>query len=113
MTPPADPRAPLLAVAAWAGGLVAALVPVPVVVGLLAAAAVVGLLAWRSRAWTVTGTLLAAGTVAAVALLHAAGGHDGPVDELATERAVVSVDVTTTSDPRPARTAYGLSLIHI
>jgi len=110
MTPPADLRAPLLAVAAWAGGLAGVLLDARLVAALVAGTAVLALVASRRRSWVAAAALVAA-TVAAVALLQTAGGRDGPVDELAAERAVVSLEVTTTSDPRPARSTYGDLLV--
>lgn len=111
MDRPADLRAPVLAAAAWAGGLAVALLPVVVVGAGLGVVVPAAAVAWRRRSWTLLGTLLAGAAVAGVALLHAAAAGDGPVDELAAERAVVSLEVTTTSDPRPARSAYGDLLV--
>ncbi|HEX8780073.1 MAG TPA: hypothetical protein VF728_02735, partial [Nocardioides sp.] len=107
MERPADLRAPLLAAAAWVGGLAAALLPDVLVAIGLAVAVPASAVAWRRGSWALLGTLLAGAAVAGVGLLHAAAAGDGPVDELAAERAVVSLEVTTTSDPHPARSGYG------
>lgn len=103
-----DLRTPALAAAAWAGGLLALLAPA----GVTATALVVLVLALvllRRRTWALVGAacLLTGAAVAGAATLQVAGLSSGPLAALAQDRAVVSAEVAITSDPRPARSAYG------
>ena len=115
-----DLRLPVLALVAWAAALVTLLLPgwVPLVVLLLAPVVVT----WvrRSRpgparvgrltAWS--WWLMAAGVVV-VATLRVQSVHDSPVAHLATERAVVSAELVTTSDPVLREGRFGpVVLVH-
>ncbi|WP_240641429.1 ComEC/Rec2 family competence protein [Nocardioides ferulae] len=113
--PGPDLRMPLLGAVAWAGALVAWLLPTWVaaaVVATLTPVAAVGLRrAPRARGggrpWRSTGTATALGALlvlaAAVSVTlvrqHQVAGN--PVAALAEQRAVVTVEATVTSDPRP------------
>lgn len=102
-----DLRMPALGAAAWAGGLLGLLAPAPVLVGVLLALVLL-LAALRRRAGALVGAacLMAAAATAGTATLHVAGLGGGPVAALAEDRAVVSVELIVTSDPRPVQSAY-------
>ncbi len=98
---PADLRMPLLAAAAWAGGLVALCLPGRVAIG-LAATAVLGLAAAAARGRPIrvaVACLLVGGGVAAGAALRTDAVRASPVTELADKSAVVHAELTVTSDP--------------
>ena len=110
-----DLRLPLLGVSAWAGGLAGHLLPTGVT-----AAAVVGsvavLLAVRTRvgprpALTACGVLLVFAAVAASAALRQQQVEHNPVATLAAERAVATVDLTVTSDPRLIEGRFGSQVL--
>ena len=92
---------PLLAAAAWAGGLVALCLPGRVAIG-LAALAVVGLGAAAARGRPIrvaVACLLVGGGVAAGAALRTDAVRASPVTELAEKSAIVHAELTVTSDP--------------
>ena len=60
-----------------------------------------------SRQAAAVGAAVAAAAVAGVALLRASGITGGPVHDLASERAVVTAEVTVTSDPRVGHGRFG------
>jgi competence protein ComEC len=99
-----DLRTPMLGAGAWLGGIAAAVLPAAPTVGLVALAVLVAL--W-SRQVAAVGAALAAAAVAGVALLHLTGVTAGPVHDLAAERAVVTAEVTITSDPRASHGRFG------
>lgn len=112
-----DARLPVLAAAAWAGGLVAYRAgPAAgwLAVGLLTGAAVVGVAVWRSapaaargRWLLLTGALLVAAAVAAsVGVRHGSVGAS-PLRAWAEERAWAELEVTAVSDPRPVEGPWG------
>jgi competence protein ComEC len=99
-----DLRLPLLGVSAWAGGLAGHLLPAGATAAALVGAVVV-LLAVRTRigprcALTACGVLLVFAAVAASAVLRQQQVERNPVATLAGERAVATVELTVTSDPR-------------
>lgn len=103
-----DLRMPVLALAAWAGGLAGLLAPVWLP-WLVAAAAALAALRWRR---TAAARLLGAAAVVLLAVgltaqLRAAQVHSGPVPALATERAVAGLEVVLTSDPRLHQGRHG------
>ncbi|MFJ5216060.1 ComEC/Rec2 family competence protein [Streptomyces sp. NPDC088354] len=115
---PADLRLLVPALAAWLAAGVALTAPGQVVTGLCAAGALMGagmLLAPRflsrslsaataTATFTAVGTALLCGTVsAAVAALHGADLHRGPVPDLAAQHAHARVEITLTADPRMIR----------
>ncbi|MFB9311819.1 ComEC/Rec2 family competence protein [Nocardioides plantarum] len=108
----ADLRMPLLAAAAWAGGLAALHLPragacLAVLVaglGLLAVARVRGR---PGEVATVLAALLLAAGVLASAVVRAEAVGQSPVADLAREGAVVEFLGVLTSDPRPVRSPYG------
>lgn len=94
----------MLGAGAWLGGIAAAVLPVS------ASLALVGLVllgALVSRQAAAVGAAVAAAAVAGVALLHASGIAGGPVHDLASERAVVTAEVTVTGDPRVSHGRFG------
>ncbi len=94
----------MLGAGAWLGGIAATVLPVwasLALVGTVLLGAVV------SRQAAAVGAAVAAAAVAGVALLHAGGITGGPVHDLASERAVVTAEVTVTSDPRVSRGRFG------
>jgi competence protein ComEC len=98
---PADLRTPLLAAAAWAGGLVALCLPGVIALG-LAALAVVGLAVVAARGLQIrvaAACLLVAVGVAASASMRTDAVLASPVTALAGESAVVRAELTVTSDP--------------
>lgn len=99
---------PVLGLAAWAGGLLGLSAPPAGTAGTLLGLGLL-VLAWRRRPWArpAASGLLVGAAVAATAVLHVDGLVGGPVAALAADRAVVAVELTVTSDPRPARSAYG------
>ena len=105
-----DLRLPLLGVAAWAGGLCARLLPwePTAVVVAVAAVALVGLhRRLAGRVLTVLGVLLVFSGVLAGAVIRQHQVADNPVASLAHERAVATVDLRVTSDPRVVPGQYG------
>ncbi len=108
----ADLRAPLLALAAWAGALVVALLPGRVAVAAYAVAVGVGVAVVVARRTprgpaTLAAAALVAGAVMASALLHAGAVAEGPVASLAAEGAAVEVVGVVVGDPRAAPGPYG------
>ena len=115
-----DLRMPAAGLAAWGGGLLALLAPLPVTVG-VAAAGLVAVLAvvgvrrgpeglGPERAGTaraVAAWLLVAAAVGGSALLRDADVATGPVAALAPSRVAVQVELVVTSDPRPVTGRYG------
>jgi competence protein ComEC len=91
---------PALALAAWAGGLLGALLPAWVTV-LAASGALLVAAIRRSRTLTAAALVLAA--VAGGTLLRHALLEHAPVATLAGEHAAVTVEAVVTSDPRPTR----------
>jgi competence protein ComEC len=94
---------PLLAVAAWGGGLLARAGAAPACAVLLVSGLLLLVLrrrVTRGRALTATGMLLVATAVATGGLLRLAHTDASPVARLAGEGAVVSATLTVTSDPR-------------
>lgn len=96
---------PLLAVAAWAGGLAARWVPFAwlVVVGVVLTLALLVTARRRGRLAAVVtpaASALVFGAVVVAALVRQEQVAENPVAALAEERAVVSVAATVTSDPR-------------
>ncbi|QBR94329.1 DUF4131 domain-containing protein [Nocardioides euryhalodurans] len=89
---------PALALAAWAGGLLAALLPWWAT-GVVALAGTVTAVLRRSGALLAAVLVLAA--VGAAGLLRDAQLQRAPVAELASARAVVTAEGVVTSDPRP------------
>ncbi|MEU6342799.1 ComEC/Rec2 family competence protein [Streptomyces sp. NPDC046977] len=111
---PADLRLVLPALAAWLAAGVALVAPGAAVAGLCAAGALVGVglllvprLLRRSLPVTVltavAAALLCASASAAVAALHAADLHRGPLPGLAAQHAHARVEITLTADPRTIR----------
>ena len=98
-----DLRLPLLGVGAWAGGLVALLAPEWVQVAVVVVATVV-VLVWRQPAGMAC--VVAGIAVIGVATLRAQVVTHGPAADLATDRAVVTAEVTVTSDPRRIEGQY-------
>ncbi len=94
----------MLGAGAWLGGIAAAVLPVWASLALVGAVLVGALV---SRQAAAVGAAVAAAAVAGVALLHASGITGGPVHDLASERAVVTAEVTVTSDPRVSRGRFG------
>ncbi|MCW2814075.1 MAG: internalization-related competence protein ComEC/Rec2 [Nocardioides sp.] len=104
-----DLRMPLLAVAAWAGGLAAIVLPAVAAVASVLGIGLAALVLARSRGGTTTvlaGCVLALGVLAS-ALVRAEAVDRSPVAELADERAVVEVVGVLVSDPRPLESPYG------
>jgi competence protein ComEC len=106
----ADLRLPLLGLAAWAGGLAGHLLPVLATMAGVAGA-VVGLLMVRRRlrgrgAVTLGGLLLVFVAVAASAVLRQQQVEDSPVAALAAQRAVATLELTVTADPRVIEGRY-------
>jgi competence protein ComEC len=98
---PVDLRMPALGAAAWIGGLVGLLAPVPLAVGLIVAGAA-GVLMGRLRGRDVrlpAGLLVVAAVVGAGAALRVDVVAHGPVSELAERSAFVHARLTVTSDP--------------
>ena len=106
---------PAAGVAAWGGGLVALLAPLPVTSGVAAAGVVAVLaavgvprrpeghgLARAAAAW-----LLVAAAVGGSALLRDAEVATGPVATLAPSRVAVQAELVVTSDPRPVSGRFG------
>jgi competence protein ComEC len=99
-----DLRLPLLAVAAWTGGLAGHLLP-PGVNAVVVVGAAVGLLVLRTRvgarlALTLCGVLLVFAAVAASAVLRQQQVEHNPVAALAAEGAVATMELEVTADPR-------------
>ena len=94
----------MLGAGAWLGGIAAAVLPAWASLALVGAVLVGALV---SRQAAAVGAAVAAAAVAGVALLHASGITGGPVHDLASERAVVTAEVTVTSDPRVSRGRFG------
>ncbi|WP_340540351.1 ComEC/Rec2 family competence protein [Nocardioides sp. GXZ039] len=109
---PADLRAPLLAAAAWGGGLLAGGVRPGVAVAVVLAVAVsvgvtVRVLGHSARPLiTVTTGALMALAVLGSALLRTEAITTSPVAALAKERAAVEVLAVVTADPRPVKGAF-------
>ena len=107
-----DPRAPVLAMVAWAACLVVRLVPAgPAVLGALVAASLVGALLARGRLERpVLRMLLAAGVVGLAAGLvswgHLERARDNPVADLAAQGAAVTAEALVTGDPRTVTGRY-------
>ncbi|MFC5178490.1 ComEC/Rec2 family competence protein [Nocardioides taihuensis] len=106
-----DLRVPLLALAAWAGGLAGYLLPAP---GVLAGAVAAGLVLlgrgrrWRAgRRWTATGLLLAFLAVWVGAVARQSQAEQSPLGVLADEGAAVTVVLTVTTDPRAFDGGHG------
>lgn len=99
-----DLRTPMLGAGAWLGGIAAATLPAWASLGVVGTALLLSLL---SRQAAAVGAAVAAAAVAGVALLHAGGVAGGPVHDLAAQRAVVTVEMTITSDPRVSRGRFG------
>ncbi|WP_457205901.1 ComEC/Rec2 family competence protein, partial [Nocardioides sp. P5_C9_2] len=99
-----DLRTPLLGAGAWLGGLAAAVLPAWATAVLVVLALVAALL---SRQGAAVGAALAGAAVAGVALLHTGGVTAGPVHDLAAQRAVVTVELVVTSDPRVSQGRFG------
>lgn len=102
----ADLRMPLLGSGAWAGGLVGQLAPASVVVVTGSLLGIVLVLRWRVRGasmalLTATGVVLVAAAVACAAMVRVEQTREGPLADLARERATASVVATVISDPRP------------
>ena len=110
-----DLRLPLLGLAAWAGGLAGHLLPAGfTLVGV--AGVLVGLLIVRTRlpsrrAATLGGLLLVFAAVAASALLRQAQVAHNPVAELAEARAVATLELTVTADPRVIEGRYAAQVL--
>jgi competence protein ComEC len=108
-----DLRLPLLAVAAWAGGLLAALTTRDAGLGaavVVVAAVGLGLLMARTsgtRRLTALAASLVLATVATTGLLRQARVDDNPVAGLALRRAAVEVTGTVTADPRVVDGRFG------
>nr|WP_246283938.1 ComEC/Rec2 family competence protein [Nocardioides perillae] len=105
-------RVPAVALAGWAGGLAAHLVPAPrpaaVPAGLLVVACVTALVVRRRAcAGLVAACLVAAVAVGAVTALRLERSGTGPVAELAALGAAVDVDLEVTSDARAVTGRYG------
>ncbi|WP_235558727.1 ComEC/Rec2 family competence protein [Nocardioides sp. Leaf285] len=104
-----DPRMALVGLAAWAGALAGTLLTVGWAALVLAAALVGGAALARRRPGTralVAALLSVLVAVGVVAVLRAAVVRDGPVADLAAERAVVDLEGTVVSDPRPVQGAF-------
>ncbi|QZY30789.1 ComEC/Rec2 family competence protein [Nocardioides coralli] len=99
---------PALALAAWLGGLAAALVGAVAVLVLVLGG--LGLARLRgSRTLAVAVLVLAA--VGATSLLRAEQVSGDPVAQLAREGAVVRAEAVLTSDPRPTRSGFGEGVV--
>ncbi|WP_234410887.1 ComEC/Rec2 family competence protein [Nocardioides terrigena] len=99
-----DLRTPMLGAGAWLGGIAAAVLPAWASIALVATVLLGAVVSKQAAA---VGAAVAAAAVAGVALLHAGGITGGPVHDLASERAVVTAEVTITSDPRVSRGRFG------
>ena len=111
----ADLRLPLLAVAAWAGGLAGHLLPVGAT-GVALSGAVVCLLVGRTRigagrALTLGGALLVFAAVAVSGLLRQHQVEHNPVAVLAEEGAVATVQLQVTADPRVIQGRFGSQVL--
>ncbi|MET1059827.1 MAG: ComEC/Rec2 family competence protein [Nocardioides sp.] len=113
--PRRDLRMPAAGAAAWSGGLLAMLAPLPVTVG-VAAVSVVALLAaigvrrdaaGQGIVRAVAAWLVVAAAVGGTALLRDADVASGPVAALAPHRVAVQAELVVTSDPRPVAGRYG------
>ncbi len=94
----------MLGAGAWLGGIAAAVLPAWASIALVATVLLGAVVSKQAAA---VGAAVAAAAVAGVALLHAGGITGGPVHDLASERAVVTAEVTITSDPRVSRGRFG------
>lgn len=102
-----DLRMPAVGLAAWAGGLFAAWLPLAAVPA-VPAVTVVGLgVAWRRRSRALLAAMLVFGAVATGAMLREARVEADPVSRLAGMGAAVDAEVLVTSDPRPTRSGFG------
>jgi len=105
-----DLRTLAVAVAAWAGALLAGVSPASAVaVGALLI--VVGLVAWWHRrttaALTVVGVVVVFAAVATVAAVRAERVSDNPLTGLAVRRAEVTVTAQVAADPLPVQSRFG------
>ena len=121
MTDAADPREttdlrlPLLAVAAWAGGLAGHLLPI-VATAAVVSGAVVCLLVGRTRigvgrVLTLGGVLLVFTSVAVSTVLRQQQVERNPVAALADEGAVATVQLQVTADPRVIQGRFGSQVL--
>lgn len=108
--PRADLRMPALAVAAWAGGLVALTLPPVLATTLVVGVVAVAVVATRRRPAAVR-LVLAGGLVAAAvltsALVRSGAVEHSPVADLAADRAVVDLVGVLVSDPRVVSGPFG------
>lgn len=94
----------MLGAGAWLGGIAAAVLPPWASLGLVVLGLLVAVLS--RQAWAV-GAAVAAAAVAGVALLGVGATTSGPVHDLASQRAMVTAEVTVTSDPRVSAGRFG------
>ncbi len=103
-----DLRMPALGLAAWAGGLVAAWLPLT---GISLVALVGLVVAWRRGSRALLAAVLVFGAVAGGAVLREARVAADPVSALAAVGAAVEAELVVTSDPRPTRSGFGEGVV--